>query len=97
MLGTYIEVLRKESFTLNILQPLITYSRKLRFIFFVEQLVQSAAAQFGNINIKRNCFFRCLTSTLMKTWNMHTVFSEVYFISDRQIFQIMKFLNAMTS
>ena len=28
---------------------------------------------------------------------MHTVFHEVFFISDKQTFYVMKFLNAMTS
>ena len=28
---------------------------------------------------------------------MHTVFYEVFFISDKQLFYVMKFLNAMTS
>ena len=27
---------------------------------------------------------------------MHTVFYEIYFISDKQLFCVMKFLNAMT-
>ena len=43
---TDIEVLGKGSFLLNILQPLITYSWKLRFEYFVERLVQPTAAQF---------------------------------------------------
>ena len=53
--------------------------------------------QIGIFNIKRKYFFRCLTSTRIKRWNMHTVFYEVFFISDKQLFYVMKFLNAMTS
>ena len=32
-----------------------------------------------------------------KTWDMHTVFYKVFFVSDKQLFYVMKFLNAMTS
>ena len=40
---------------------------KLRFGFFVERLVQPTALQFGIFSVKRKCFFRCLTSTRIKT------------------------------
>ena len=33
--------------------------------------------------------------THIKRWNMHTVFYEVFFISDKQLLYVMKFLNAI--
>ena len=38
-----------------------------------------------------------ITSTRFKALNMHTVFCEVFYISGKQLFYVMKFLNAMTS
>ena len=55
------------------------------------------STQFGIFNVKRKWFFRCFTSTRIKTWNMHTVFCEVFFIFNKQTFYVMGFLNAMTS
>ena len=80
-----------------ILQPLIAFSWKLRFGFFIKRLVQLTTTQFDIFNIKRKFFFKCLTWTFIKAWNMHAVFYEVFFISDKQTFHIMKFSNAMTS
>ena len=78
------------------MQPLITYLWKLKFEFFIEQLVPATAVQFGNFNMKCKYLFWCLTSTLTK-WNMYRVFSEGFFTSDKQIFYVIKFLSAMTS
>ena len=89
MLETDIEVLGKGFFPLNILQPHIMDSRKLRFGFFVEWLAQPTAAQFGIFNRKHKYFLRCL----LLTWN---VFYEVFFISEKQTFYVMKFLKAIS-
>ena len=89
MLETDIEVLGKGFFPLNILQPHIMNSRKLRFGFFVEWLAQPTAAQFGIFNRKHKYFLRCL----LLTWN---VFYEVFFISEKQTFYVMKFLKAIS-
>ena len=89
MLETDIEVLGKGFFPLNILQPHIMNSRKLRFGFFVEWLAQPTAAQFGIFNRKHQYFLRCL----LLTWN---VFYEVFFISEKQTFYVMKFVKAIS-
>ena len=89
MLETDIEVLGKGFFPLNILQPHIMNSRKLRFGFFVEWLAQPTAAQFGIFNRKHKYFLRCL----LLTWN---VFYEVFFISEKQTFYVMKFVKAIS-
>ena len=82
MLGTDIEVHRKGFVRLNILQPLITLW-KLGFKFFVERLGQLTAAQFGISKIKQKQFFRYLTSTFIKTWNMRILFSMKYSLSQK--------------
>ena len=97
MLGTDIEVLGKRFLPFTILQPLITHSWKRRSGFFVERLVQPTTAQFGIFNIKRKYIYRCLTSALIRAWNMHIGFYQVLFISDIQTFYVREFLNAMTS
>ena len=49
----------------------------------------------GIFNKKHEYFFRCFTSRRINTWNMHTGFYEIFCISDKQFFYVMKFLNAM--
>ena len=77
------KLLRKEFFPLNTLLPLTRFSWKLRFGFFVEQIVQPTTPQFDIFNIKRENFFKCLTSTLIKTRNICIQFSVKFFSSQK--------------
>ena len=78
MLETDIEVLGKGFFPLNILQPHIMNSRKLRFGFFVEWLAEPTAAQFGIFN-RKQIFFK------MSSFNMERFLWKILYLRKTNI------------
>ena len=67
-----------------------------RFVFFVEQLVQPSASQFVIFNVKCKCFFHVLFQHILRHGTC-IVFYEALFISDKETFFVMKFLNTVMS